>query len=451
MLVVFLQLPFENGSFKLVMRTKSIKKNKINVVTLGCSKNVYDSEVLMGQLRANNKEVVHEDEGNIVVINTCGFIANAKQESINTILEYVQKKEAGEVDKVFVTGCLSERYKPDLQKEIPHVDAYFGTSELPNLLKALGADYKHELIGERLTTTPKNYAYLKIAEGCDRPCSFCAIPIMRGKHRSTPIENLVAEATKLAANGVKELILIAQDLTYYGLDLYKKRNLAELLEALVKVEGIEWIRLHYAFPTGFPMDVLDVMQREPKICNYLDIPLQHISDTLLKSMRRGTTQQKTTQLIQDFRNKVPKMAIRTTMIVGYPGETENDFITLKNWVKAMRFERLGCFTYSHEENTHAFQLIDDVPEDVKQERANEIMEIQSQISWELNQEKIGKTFRCMIDRKEGTYFVGRTEYDSPDVDNEVLVDATLHYLKQGEFVHLKITDASDFDLYGEPA
>lgn len=451
MLVVFLQLPFENGSFKLVMRTKSIKKNKINVVTLGCSKNVYDSEVLMGQLRANNKEVVHEDEGNIVVINTCGFIANAKQESINTILEYVQKKEAGEVDKVFVTGCLSERYKPDLQKEIPHVDAYFGTSELPNLLKALGADYKHELIGERLTTTPKNYAYLKIAEGCDRPCSFCAIPIMRGKHRSTPIENLVAEATKLAANGVKELILIAQDLTYYGLDLYKKRNLAELLEALVKVEGIEWIRLHYAFPTGFPMDVLDVMQREPKICNYLDIPLQHISDTLLKSMRRGTTQQKTTQLIQDFRNKVPKMAIRTTMIVGYPGETENDFITLKNWVKAMRFERLGCFTYSHEENTHAFQLIDDVPEDVKQERANEIMEIQSQISWELNQEKIGKTFRCMIDRKEGTYFVGRTEYDSPDVDNEVHVDATKHYLKQGEFVHLKITDASDFDLYGEPA
>ena len=432
------------------MRTKSLKKNKINVVTLGCSKNVYDSEVLMGQLRANNKEVVHEEEGNIVVINTCGFIANAKEESVNTILEYVQKKEAGEVDKVFVTGCLSERYKPDLEKEIPSVDQYFGTSDLPNLLKALGADYKHELLGERLTTTPKNYAYLKIAEGCDRPCSFCAIPLMRGKHKSKPIEELVAESEKLAANGVKELILIAQDLTYYGLDLYKKRNLAELLRELVKVEGIEWIRLHYAFPTGFPMDVLEVMRKEPKICNYIDIPLQHISDPILKSMRRGTTKAKTTKLLEDFRAAVPEMTIRTTLIVGYPGETEEDFQTLKNWVKEMRFERLGCFTYSHEENTHAYSLEDDVPEEVKQERANAIMEIQSQISWELNQEKIGKTFRCIIDRKEGGYFVGRTEFDSPDVDNEVLVDASQHYLKVGDFALLKITEGSDFDLYGTP-
>lgn len=433
------------------MRTKSLKKNKINVVTLGCSKNVYDSEVLMGQLRANNKEVAHEEEGNVVVINTCGFIANAKEESVNTILDYVQRKEAGEVDKVFVTGCLSERYKPDLEKEIPNVDEYFGTSDLPNLLKALGADYKHELIGERLTTTPKNYAYLKIAEGCDRPCSFCAIPLMRGKHKSTPIEDLVAEAEKLAANGVKELILIAQDLTYYGLDLYKRRNLAELLRALVKVEGIEWIRLHYAFPTGFPMDVLDVMRKEPKVCNYIDIPLQHISDSILKSMRRGTTQAKTTKLLKDFREAVPQMAIRTTLIVGYPGETEEDFETLKQWVKEMRFERLGCFTYSHEENTHAYNLEDDVPEEVKQERANTIMEIQSQISWELNQEKIGNTFRCIIDRKEGNHFVGRTEFDSPDVDNEVLIDAAQHYLKIGEFVNITITDASDFDLFGEPA
>lgn len=431
------------------MRTKTLKKNRINVVTLGCSKNVYDSEVLMGQLKASGKDVVHEQEGNVVVINTCGFINNAKEESVNTILHYMQKKEDGDVDKVFVTGCLSERYKPDLEKEIPNVDQYFGTTELPGLLKALGADYKHELIGERLTTTPKNYAYLKIAEGCDRPCSFCAIPLMRGKHKSTPIEELVVEAEKLAANGVKELILIAQDLTYYGLDLYKKRNLAELLQHLVKVEGIDWIRLHYAFPTGFPMDVLDVMKREPKICNYLDIPLQHISDAILKSMRRGTTKAKTTKLIEDFRAKVPEMAIRTTLIVGYPGETEKDFQTLKQWVKDMRFERLGCFTYSHEENTHAYKLEDDVPEDVKIQRANEIMEIQSQISWELNQQKIGQEFKVVIDRKEGNYFVGRTEFDSPDVDNEVLIDATKTYLKTGEFATVKIIEAEDFDLYGE--
>lgn len=433
------------------MRTKTRKKNVINVVTLGCSKNVYDSEVLMGQLKANKKAVVHEGEGNIVVINTCGFIANAKEESVNTILEFVQKKEAGLVDKVFVTGCLSERYKPDLQKEIPNVDEYFGTSELPNLLKALEADYKHELIGERLTTTPKNYAYLKIAEGCDRPCSFCAIPIMRGKHKSTPIEHLVTEAEKLAAKGVKELILIAQDLTYYGLDLYKKRNLAELLRALVKVDGIEWIRLHYAFPTGFPMDVLEVMKEEPKVCHYLDIPLQHISDAILKSMRRGTTQEKTTKLIEEFRAIVPNMTIRTTLIVGYPGETEEDYQLLKNWVAKMRFERLGCFTYSHEENTHAYSLEDTIPEEVKQQRASEIMEIQSQISWELNQEKIGQTLRCIIDRKEGNHFIGRTEFDSPDVDNEVLIDASKFYLKIGDFVNIKIEEAADFDLYGVPA
>ena len=432
------------------MRTRSIKKNTINVVTLGCSKNVYDSEVLMGQLKAGGKEVVHEKEGNIVVINTCGFINNAKEESINTILDYVQQKEAGLVDKVFVMGCLSERYKPDLEKEIPNVDQYFGTSELPALLKVLGADYKHELIGERLTTTPKNYAYLKISEGCDRPCSFCAIPLMRGAHISTPIEDLVTEAEKLAAKGVKELILIAQDITYYGLDLYKKRALADLLRALVKVEGIEWIRIHYAFPTGFPIDVLEVMKTEPKICNYLDIPLQHISDKILTSMKRGTTQEKTTKLLTKFREAVPEMAIRTTLIVGYPGETEEDFQALKDFVKAMRFDRLGCFTYSHEENTTAYELADDVPEEVKLQRANEIMELQSQISWELNQAKVGKVFRCLIDRKEGNYFVGRTEYDSPDVDNEVLIDAKKHYVKIGDFSDVKIIEAADYDLYGEP-
>lgn len=420
------------------------------MVTLGCSKNVYDSEVLMGQLKAGGKEVVHEKEGNIVVINTCGFINNAKEESINTILDYVQQKEAGLVDKVFVMGCLSERYKPDLEKEIPDVDQYFGTSELPALLKVLGADYKHELIGERLTTTPKNYAYLKISEGCDRPCSFCAIPLMRGAHISTPIEDLVTEAEKLAAKGVKELILIAQDITYYGLDLYKKRALADLLRALVKVEGIEWIRIHYAFPTGFPMDVLEVMKTEPKICNYLDIPLQHISDKILTSMKRGTTQEKTTKLLKKFREALPEMAIRTTLIVGYPGETEEDFQKLKDFVKAMRFDRLGCFTYSHEENTSAYELADDVPEEVKLQRANEIMELQSQISWELNQEKVGKTFRCLIERKEGNYFVGRTEYDSPDVDNEVLIDAKKYYVKIGDFTDVKIIEAADYDLYGEP-
>ncbi|PIZ10435.1 MAG: 30S ribosomal protein S12 methylthiotransferase RimO [Flavobacteriaceae bacterium CG_4_10_14_0_8_um_filter_31_99] len=435
------------------MRTKTIKKNKINVVTLGCSKNIYDSEVLMGQLKANGKNVVHEDindDGNIVVINTCGFIGKAKEESIDTILHYAQRKEAGEIDKVFVTGCLSERYKPDLEKEIPNVDQYFGTHDLPNLLKVLEADYKHELIGERLTTTPKHYAYLKIAEGCDRPCSFCAIPLMRGKHKSTPIEDIITEATKLASKGIKEIMLIAQDLTYYGLDIYKKRALADLLEALVKVDGIEWIRLHYAFPSGFPMDVIEVMKRESKVCNYLDIPLQHINSEILKSMKRGTTHEKTTDLIKKFREAIPEMAIRTTLIVGYPGETEAQFEELKDWVEEMRFERLGVFEYSHEENTGAYILEDDVPADVKFRRVNEIMELQSQISWELNQEKIGMTFRCLFDRKDGEYFYGRTEFDSPDVDNDVLVDATKHYIKIGEFIDIEIYDAGDYDLYGTP-
>ncbi len=435
------------------MRTKSSKKNKINVVTLGCSKNVYDSEVLMGQLKANNKDVVHEDEnddGNIVVINTCGFIGKAKEESVNTILHYVDKKQAGTVDKVFVTGCLSERYKPDLEKEISDVDQYFGTHDLPNLLKALEADYKHELLGERVTTTPKHYAYLKIAEGCDRPCSFCAIPLMRGGHISTPIEKLVKEAEGLASNGVKELILIAQDLTYYGLDLYKKRALAELLKALAGVDGIEWIRMHYAFPTGFPLDVLEVMKTEPKVCNYLDIPLQHINSELLKSMRRGTSSDKTINLIKKFREMVPEMAIRTTFIAGYPGETEEQFQELKEFVRQTRFERMGCFTYSHEENTHAHLLDDDVPEEVKERRVAELMEIQGQISFDLNQEKVGKTFTCIFDRKEGNFFIGRTEFDSPDVDNNVIVDATKHYLQVGQFIEISITEATDFDLYGEP-
>jgi ribosomal protein S12 methylthiotransferase len=435
------------------MRTKSTKQNKINVVTLGCSKNVYDSEVLMGQLKANGKNVVHEDEnddGNIVVINTCGFIGKAKEESIDTILHYAQKKEAGEVDKVYVSGCLSERYKPDLEAEITNVDQYFGTHDLPNLLKVLEADYKHELIGERLTTTPDHYAYLKIAEGCDRPCSFCAIPLMRGKHKSTPIEDLVTEAKKLAEKGIKEIMLIAQDLTYYGLDIYKKRALADLLKELVKVDGIEWVRLHYAFPTGFPMDVLEVMKTEPKVCNYLDIPLQHINTEILKSMKRGTTHEKTTALIHKFREAVPNMAIRTTLIVGYPGETEEQFQELKDWVEEMRFERLGAFQYSHEENTGAYVLEDDVPEDVKFRRVNEIMEVQSQISWELNQEKIGKTYKCLFDRKDGEFYYGRTEFDSPDVDNDVIVDAQEHYIKLGEFIDIEIFDAGDFDLHGKP-
>lgn len=433
------------------MKTKTLKKNKVNVVTLGCSKNIFDSEVMMTQLKANNFEVEHEskqEDAEIVIINTCGFIDTAKQESIDTILTYSDAKTAGKVDKVYVTGCLSERYRDELENEIPNVDAFFGTRELPRLLKTLKADYKKELIGERLITTPNHYAYFKIAEGCDRPCSFCAIPLMRGKHVSTPIEELVFNARQLAAQGVKELILIAQDLTYYGLDIYKERKLAELLDKLADVEGIDWIRLHYAFPTGFPMDVLEVMKRRDNIANYIDIPLQHISDKMLKSMRRGTTMAKTNALIEEFRKVAPKMAIRTTLIAGYPGETEEDYQAMEDWVKEMRFDRLGIFTYSHEENTHAFKLEDDVPEDVKHQRANRIMEIQSGISFEMNQEKVGNTYKVLFDRAEGDYFIGRTEFDSPEVDNEVLVTKD-QYVRIGGFANVKINRAEEFDLYGD--
>lgn len=433
------------------MRTKSSKTKKINVVTLGCSKNLYDSEVLMGQLKANGQKVTHESEqkSDIVVINTCGFIGDAKEESINTILQYIQEKEEGRLEKVFVTGCLSERYKPDLQKEIPEVDEYFGTHDLPNLLKVLGADYKKELVGERLTTTPKHYAYLKIAEGCDRPCSFCAIPLMRGKNVSQPIEDLITETQKLAAHGVKELILIAQDLTYYGIDLYGERKLADLLRALAQIEGIEWIRLHYAYPTGFPLDVLEVMKTEPKICHYIDIPLQHINTDILKSMRRGHNREQLEKLLSDFRTSVPDIAIRTTLIVGYPGETRAQFEELKLWVADSRFDRLGVFAYSHEDDTHAASLTDDISDEEKQNRVAEIMELQAGISFELNQEKVGKVFKCIFDREEGGYYIGRTQYDSPDVDNEVLVASDQHFINLGHFIEVKITEASDFDLVGE--
>lgn len=433
------------------MKTKTLKKNKVNVVTLGCSKNLFDSEVMMAQLKGNNFEVEHEsssDDAEIVIINTCGFIDNAKQESVDTILQFAEAKKAGHVDKVYVTGCLSERYKEDLIHEIPEVDAFFGTRELPRLLKTLKADYKKELIGERLLTTPSHYAYFKIAEGCDRPCSFCAIPLMRGKHKSTPIEALVDQAKKLAAQGVKELMLIAQDLTYYGLDIYNKRALAELLDKLSEVEGIEWIKLHYAFPSGFPMDVLDVMVQKENVCNYLDIPLQHGSTKVLKDMRRGITREKTEELIAKIREKVPGICIRTTLIAGYPGETEEDFQEMYDWVEKSRFDRLGIFTYSHEENTHAFNAEDDVPEEIKKERADQIMELQSGISYELNQEKIGKTFKVLFDRAEGDYFIGRTEFDSPEVDNEVLVSKD-SYVRIGDFAMVKINKADHFDLYGE--
>ena len=434
------------------MRTKSSKKNKINIITLGCSKNIYDSEVLMSQLSANKINVEHESasqDANIVVVNTCGFIDNAKQESINTILTQAKLKEKGYIDKLYVTGCLSERYKPDLQSEIPNVDQYFGTTDLPKLLKVLGADYKHELLGDRLITTPQHYAYLKISEGCDRPCSFCAIPLMRGKHRSKKIEDLVNEASNLAINGVKELILIAQDLTYYGLDIYKKRKLASLLLELSKIDQIEWIRIHYAFPTGFPNDVLDVIRNNKKICNYIDIPLQHISDNILKSMKRGTTFEKTNQLLSNFRKKVPGIAIRTTLIVGYPGETEENFEELKKWVSETKFDRLGVFEYSHEENTSAFSLDDNVSAKVKARRVKEIMNLQSDISYNLNQKKIGKIFKVLFDRKEGKYFIGRTEHDSPDVDNEVLVESKNAYVRIGDFANVIVKNADHFDLYAE--
>ncbi|WP_420385340.1 30S ribosomal protein S12 methylthiotransferase RimO [Roseivirga sp.] len=435
------------------MKVKGLKKDKVNIVTLGCSKNLVDSEVMLTQLKGNGIKTTHEskkDDANIVIINTCGFIDNAKQESIDTILRYVDAKEEGMVDKVYVTGCLSHRYKDDLEKEIPQVDAFFGTMELPALLKKFKADYKHELLGDRITTTSKHYAYLKIAEGCDRPCSFCAIPLMRGGHKSRPIEELVTEAKNLAKNGTKELLLIAQDSTYYGLDLYKKRNLAELMKHLSDVEGIDWIRLHYAFPTGFPSDVLDVMAERPNICNYLDIPLQHGSTKMLKLMRRGTTREKTEALLAEMRAKVPDIAIRTTLIAGHPGETEEDFADMVDFVEKSRFDRLGIFTYSHEENTHSYSFEDDVPDEVKQERANHVMQIQEEISNEINQAKIGKTFKVLIDRKESGSFIGRTEHDSPEVDNEVYVDASKHYLRVGDFAEIKITDATEFDLYGEP-
>ena len=438
---------------KEINQPQKINKPRVNVVTLGCSKNIHDSEVLMGQLKGNSFDVVHEAEkvasDDIIVINTCGFIDNAKQESIDTILQYSELKEQGKVGKVIVTGCLSERYKPELEAEISNVDSWFGTNDLQNLLSTLGANYRHELVGERLLTTPTHFAYFKIAEGCNRPCSFCAIPLMRGKHVSKPIEDLVKEAKYLAKNGTKELILIAQDLTYYGLDLYNKRNLDELLRHLSDVNGIEWIRLQYAYPSGFPMEILDVMNERENICNYLDMPLQHISDDMLKSMRRGTTKQKTIDLVNAIRDKVPNIAMRTTLITGYPGETEQNFEEMQQWVEETRFDRLGCFTYSHEENTHAYSLVDDVPEEVKQERADAIMEIQQGISYEKNQEKIGETYKVLIDKKDGAYFVGRTEFDSPEVDNEVLIDAKKHYATVGSFVNVKIDSAEDFDLYGQ--
>lgn len=432
------------------MKARTLKKNKVNVITLGCSKNTVDSEVLMGQLKANAFDVVHESsekDSSIVIINTCGFIDNAKQESIDTILQYASLREAGKIDKLIVTGCLVERYRESLQEEIPLVDAYFGTRELPRLLKSLKADYKHELVGERLLTTPQHFAYLKISEGCDRPCSFCAIPLMRGKHISIPMEDLVKEAQLLARNGTKELLIIAQDSTYYGLDIYGKRNLSELLKRISDVNGIEWIRLHYAFPSGFPMEVLDVMRERSNICNYLDIPLQHISDKMLTSMRRGTSKAKTTELIHSIRERVPGIAIRSTLISGYPGETEDDHQQLLQWCQDIRLERLGVFTYSHEEDTHAFHLTDDVPQDVKQSRAEEIMAVQQQISLEKNQAMVGSVIKTLFDRKEGNFYIGRTEFDSPEVDNEVLVDATANYISIGDMLDVQITSASEFDLY----
>lgn len=434
------------------MKTKTLRKNKVNVVTLGCAKNTFDSEVLMAQLKANKFDVEHEstqDDASIVIINTCGFIDNAKQESIDTILRYADAKNEGLVDKVYVTGCLSERYKDDLEVEIPEVDAFFGTRDLPRLLKTLKADYKHELVGERLLTTPAHYAYFKIAEGCDRPCSFCAIPLMRGKHVSTPMDQLLTSAKTLAAGGVKEILLIAQDLTYYGLDIYKKRNLAELVDRLSDVEGIDWIRLHYAFPSGFPMDVLDVMNNRSNVCNYLDMPLQHGSTKILQSMRRGITREKTENLVEEIRQKVPGIAMRTTLIAGYPGETQADFDEMYSFVERTRFDRLGIFTYSHEENTHAFSLNDDVADEVKRQRADEIMELQSGISYELNQAKVGNTYKVLFDRAEGDYFIGRSEFDSPEVDNEVLVKKSEGFVRIGDFANVQITSADHYDLYGK--
>jgi ribosomal protein S12 methylthiotransferase len=436
------------------MRVRSLHPKKINIVTLGCSKNLVDSEVLMSQLKANDFDVSHQSEKNnseIVVINTCGFIENAKQESIDTILQYVEEKEAGRIEKLYVTGCLSHRYKDELEKEIPQVDAYFGTLELPRILQTLGADYKHDLLGERITTTPQHYSYLKISEGCNRPCSFCAIPLMRGKHVSKTIEQLVLEAKNLVKNGTKELILIAQDSTYYGLDIYGNRKLADLLKALSDVEGVGWIRLHYAFPSQFPMDVLKVMGERENICNYLDIPLQHITDHMLKTMRRGISESRSRKLIEDIRTQVPGIALRTTMLVGHPGETTQEFEKLCRFVEEAKFDRLGVFTYSHEENTHAHKLADDVPHVEKERRAAELMEIQQQVASELNEAYVGQTLKVLFDRKESGYFVGRTEYDSPEVDNEVLVETVSNFVRLGDFANIEITSSGDFDLYGKLA
>ena len=426
-------------------------KRNVNIITLGCSKNTVDSEVLMGQLSNNGFGVQHEAQNkknDIVIINTCGFIDNAKQESIDTILKFAELKEKGKVGELYVTGCLSERYKHELEAEINGVNAYFGTSNLPDLLATLGADYKHELIGERFLTTPSHYAYFKVSEGCNRPCSFCAIPLMRGKHVSKSLEDLVKEAKFLAKNGTKELILIAQDLTYYGLDIYNKRALADLLNQLSDVEGIEWIRLQYAYPSQFPMEILPLIRDRKNICTYLDMPLQHISDAMLKSMRRGITKRRTIELVSQIRDFLPEIAIRTTLIAGYPGETDQDAEELMQFVEETRFERLGVFAYSHEEKTHAHSLIDDVPEEIKEQRIADIMEIQEGISMEKNNHKIGKTFKVLFDRKEGDYFIGRTEHDSPEVDNEVLVKADANYIRIGDFANIKIERAEAFDLYG---
>lgn len=434
------------------MKTKTLRKNKVNVVTLGCSKNTVDSEVMMAQLKANAYDVVHEssdDDAAIIIVNTCGFIDNAKEESINTILRFAEAKEQGLIEKLYVTGCLSHRYKDELEQEMPEVDAFFGTMELPRLLKTLKADYKHELLGERLLTTANHTAFMKISEGCNRPCAFCAIPLMRGKHVSKPREQVVQEAKNLAAKGVKELVLIAQDLTYYGLDLYEDRVLASLLEDLCAVEGIEWIRLQYAYPSQFPIDVLAVIRDQPKICRYLDMPLQHASDNMLKAMRRGITAKRTQELLDTIRKEVPGIALRTTLISGFPGETEQDHQDLIDFVKRNRFERLGVFAYSHEENTAAFNLEDDVPAEVKEERVAEIMAVQQEISAEINESKVGQTLKVLFDRKEGGYFIGRTEFDSPEVDNEVLVEAK-HHVRLGDFAEVKITSAAEFDLYGTP-
>jgi ribosomal protein S12 methylthiotransferase len=432
------------------LKTKN-KKNNINIITLGCSKNLVDSEVLFTQLKGNDLSVTHQqekDKSNIIVINTCGFIDRAKEESINTILEYAERKEAGKIEKLYVTGCLSHRYAEELNSEIPNIDGWFGTMDMPALVNRLGADYKKELLGERLITTDAHYAFLKIAEGCDRPCSFCAIPLMRGGHVSRSIEYLVSEATFLVNRGVKELILIAQDLTYYGLDLYGKRRLSDLLNALADISGLECIRLQYAYPSGFPMDILDTMKERSNICNYLDMPIQHISDAMLKSMRRGITKEKTIRLIEDIREKVPGIALRTTLITGYPGETESDYEELVQFVADTKFDRLGVFTYSHEEKTHAYNLTDNVSEEIKEERKEYLMEIQQGISREINDQKIGMEIKVLFDRKEGDYWIGRTEHDSPEVDNEVLVKTELNENLTGQFKYVKITAAEDYDLFG---